>query len=492
MIDNNIKEQLKGLFKEIAPTKIVHSEHKKVIDFLDELKDVIGNHLDLSVSNFDKPTLQIGNITFTGIPLGHEFSSFVLAILNINQKGKFPDNEIQNRIKALKGEIQLRTFVSLDCNNCPDVVQILNQMTIINPNIYHEVIDGKIKAEEADSLNIQSVPSILHNDLLISSGRQNILQIIEKLEDTFGSNYQKEKNICETEVAIVGGGPAGVSAAIYTARKGIKTTIIAESIGGQLNETKGIENLIGTSYIEGMNLSENLRKHLNDYNVKILENKRVEEVLDNKLILNDKDEVNFKKLLIATGAKWRRLNIPGEQEFIGKGVAFCPHCDGPIFKDKKVFVIGGGNSGLEAALDLSSMVKEVVVVEYQDKLKADSVLIEKVQSKNIKILMNKETVEIKGDSKVQSIVLKDRESSEIQEFNTDGIFVQIGLIPNSHFVKDLIKLNDYGEIIVDELNKSSHDNIFAAGDVTNTPFKQIVIAVGDGAKAGLSIYQELS
>lgn len=516
MIDNDMIAQLKTVFEKLEGTvelAVDLSQHADQAELLDLLEGVAKANPKITVTKNLNPgmasliprfkVLHNGKptgITFSGIPGGHEFTSLILAILNSDHKGKMPDPTLADRIMRLKGPIKLRTFISLTCENCPDVVQALNQMAILNPQIEHEMIDGGYAEDDVKSLNIQGVPSVINGTALIHSGRISFLDLLGKLESEFGSNDapadMKPRDLGEFDVVVVGGGPAGVSAAIYSVRKGLKTALITEKIGGQVQETRGIENLISVTYTEGPQLAGQLAQHLASYPVQLLEHRRVKKVHKHghpKLVeLESNETLKTKSLIIATGAKWRELGIPGEKEYIGRGVAFCPHCDGPFYKGKKVAVIGGGNSGVEAAIDLAGIVNEVVLIEFNTSLKADQILVNKLNTlKNVSVITNAKTKHIHGDGqKVNVLEYEDRQSSESKKVTLDGVFVQIGLVPNSQFLKDVVELTQYGEIVVDSKGRTSEKGIYAAGDVTTTPYKQIVIAMGEGAKAGLAAFED--
>lgn len=525
MLDNAIKEQLQAAFNQIdgaielvyEPTK--HSDQNQLLELLKDIESTCAKisvrQADANKDNSDADTPprfyltyegERTGITFTGIPSGHEFTSLILAILNTDGKGKFPDDAIIARIKRLKGPISLRTFISLTCENCPDVVQALNMMSLLHPDFRHEMVDGAYVQDEVQSLGIQGVPSVVSDNTLIHSGRIQLLDLIAKLEETFGVDESaadttpKNADLGEFDVAVIGGGPAGASAAIYSVRKGLKTVLIAEKFGGQVQETKGIENMISVPYTEGVRLAAQLNQHVGSYPITLLEHRRVAEIVKgdverggkHKVHIEGGEHFNAKSIIVATGAKWRELNIPGEKEYLGRGVAFCPHCDGPYYKGKKIAVIGGGNSGVEAAIDLAGIVREVVLVEYNDQLKADAVLVDKLKSlPNTSIVTNARTKEVLGDGqKVHTLTYVDRKTDQEVSLELDGVFVQIGLVPNSQFLKGLVETNAFGEIIVDAKGRTSVPGIYAAGDVTTTPFKQIVIAMGEGAKVALTEFED--
>lgn len=523
MLDQNIIEQLKSVFNNLdQEIKLVYESNvdKKLENKQTELIDLLNqialtsNKIKIvpttnpSKNNYaPKFYLEINGkktgVIFSGIPGGHEFSSLILAILNADGKGKFPDQGILNRIKNLKGPIKLKTYISLSCENCPEVVQALNLMALIHPEFEHEMIDGDFFVDEVEQLKIQSVPTVVANNKILTIGKSSFAEILAKLVDEFGVSVDaenKSKYIGIYDVVVIGGGPAGASSAIYSARKGFKTALLCERFGGQLKDTIGIENLISTSYIEGPGLAENLFKHIKDYPVDIFEHRKVKEIKDvsaNEKIkiieLESGEVVHTKSIIVATGAKWRELNVAGEKEYIGRGVAFCPHCDGPFYKGKKVVVVGGGNSGVEAAIDLAKIAKEVILFEFLPDLRADKILVDKCKSlPNISIITNAQVESIEGDGeKVVGLKYLNRISNISLRIDVDGIFVQIGLVPNSGFIKNLVDVTERGEIIIDSRGKTTKNGIYAAGDVTIVPFKQIVIAMGEGAKAALTASEEL-
>jgi alkyl hydroperoxide reductase subunit F len=437
-------------------------------------------------------------IRFRGIPNGHEFTSLLLAILNADGKGKnIPDEAICRRIQSLKGDIHLTTYVSLTCTNCPDVVQTLNLMALLNPHIRHEMTDGAIYQEETEALKIQAVPSVFADGKLLHVGKAELGELLSKLEAHYGITTETaEISEKRYDVIVIGGGPAGSAAAIYSARKGLKVAVVAERIGGQVKETVGIENLISIPYITGEQLADNLKKHLQHYAVDFREHRKVEKLeTDGKeKIVSTTGGEKFiaPTVIIATGASWRKLNVPGESDYIGRGVAFCPHCDGPFYQGKHVAVVGGGNSGIEAAIDLAGICSKVTVFEFLDDLKADSVLQEKAKSlPNIEIFVSSQTTEVVGNGeKVTGIRVKNRKTDEERLVALDGIFVQIGLLPNSAVFKEIVSTNRFGEIEVDVHCRTNQAGIYAAGDVTTTPYKQIIISMGEGAKAALSAFED--
>jgi alkyl hydroperoxide reductase subunit F len=462
------------------------------------LLEMVPEHSDIpafTILRDGKPT----GMNFAGIPGGHEFTSLIVAILNSAGRGKLPDAGISARIKNLRGG-HIRTFISLSCENCPDVVQALNQIAFIHGGIDHTMIDGEYRQEELTRLGAQGVPSVFMGDRLIHSGRSTLAELLTKLESFLGTNAPENltvpSDLGHFDVVVLGGGPAGASSAIYSVRKGLKTALVAEKIGGQVTETKGIENLISVVYTEGAQLSANVDQHLRSYPVEILEHRRIKSVNDlgsrKKLTLDSGETLTADQVIVATGAKWRELGIPGEKEYLGRGVAFCPHCDGPYYKGKKVSVIGGGNSGVEAAIDLAGICAEVTVIEFADNLKADDVLVKKLATlPNVSVLTGVKTTALVGDGqKITGLDYEVRATGKSDHISLDGVFVQIGLSPNSAIVRDLVETNKFGEIVVDTKGRTSREGIYAAGDVTTVPFKQIIIAMGEGAKVALTAFED--
>ena len=462
-----------------------------------EYHEATGNTLYFDLLKEDRPT----GITFRGIPNGHEFTSLLLAILNADGKGKnLPDEGIARRISALQGDIRLQTYISLSCTNCPDVVQTLNIFTLLNPNISHEMVDGALFQDEVEAKGVQAVPSVFANGELLHVGRGSLGELLEKLEARYPSTNDSENSTIEPilrsyDVVVVGGGPAGASAAIYSARKGLKVAIVAERIGGQVKETVGIENLISIPYTTGSELADNLRTHLTHYPIELFENRRIESTsLQGKekvVTVTGGEMFVAPAVIIATGAGWRRLNVEGEAEYIGRGVAFCPHCDGPFYAGKRVAVVGGGNSGIEAAIDLAGICQKVTVIEFMDSLKADQVLQEKVRSlSNVEILTSTQTTKVVGNGeKLTALQLRNRESGEERTLELDGVFVQIGLSANSQPFEELEKTR-IGEIVIDAHCRTNIAGVYAAGDVSSVPYKQIIIAMGEGAKAALTAFDD--
>jgi alkyl hydroperoxide reductase subunit F len=510
MLDNEMKEQLKQVFSVLEqPIDLVYelSEDKNQAELLAMLNDISSTcgriHVKASENKSSAPAFQLyrsgkaTGVRFRGIPGGHEFTSLILAILHADGKGKMPDAGMINRIRNLKGPIRIRTFISLTCENCPDVVQAMNQMALLHADFQHEMVDGAYAQDEVSELGIQGVPSVVVDSKMIHSGRIHFLDLLTKLEELFGTAAKAgesvEQNLGHYDVVVVGGGPAGASAAIYSARKGLKTALLAERMGGQVQDTKGIENLISVTYTEGPQLAEKLYKHVKEYPVTVFEQRRVKNINKEKKIQLDGGEVlSAGSVIITTGAKWRELGVPGEKEYLGRGVAYCPHCDGPFYKGKKIAVIGGGNSGVEAAIDLAGIAGEVVLFEYNEALKADKVLVDKLNSlSNTSVVTNARTKELHGNGqKIVALEYFDRKSEKNIKVDLDGVFVQIGLLPNSSFAKDTLELSKFGEIVIDGKCRTSVPGIYAAGDVTTVPFKQIIIAMGEGAKAALSAFED--
>ncbi len=428
-------------------------------------------------------------VTFAGIPLGHEFTSLVLALLQVSGRTPKAEQNIIDQIKNIRGDYQFETYVSLTCHNCPDVVQALNMMSVLNPGISHTMIEGGAFKEEVDSKNILAVPTVYLNGEPFGSGRMTIQEILAKMGNAPDASELNDKE--PFDVLVVGGGPAGASAAIYAARKGIRTGIVAERFGGQILDTLGIENFIGTKYTEGPKLAASLEAHVAEYDIDVMNVQRAKRLEKKDLIeveLESGAVLKSKTVILSTGARWRNVNVPGEAEFKNKGVAYCPHCDGPLFAGKDIAVIGGGNSGIEAAIDLAGVVKHVTVLEFMPELKADSVLQERLRSlPNVTVVTNAQTKEITGTDRVNGITYIDRESGEEHHVELAGVFVQIGLVPNTEWLEGTLELNR-GEIVIDNRGATNIPGVFAAGDCTNSPFKQIIISMGTGATAALGAF----
>ncbi len=497
-IRNQLSEYLKLLESDLLIKLSVSSDNisKELEDFVKEVAS-LSERIDIEpVSLARTPSFQIcrkgeeKGLTFAGIPLGHEFNSFVLALLQVSGRPPKIEEKVKEQIKNLKGEYHFETYISLSCHNCPEVVQAAGIMSVVNPNITHTMIDGGVFKEEVESKNILAVPALYLNGEFLAGGRMTVEDILAKLGSLPEASELEEKE--PFDVLIVGGGPAGASAAIYAARKGIRTGIVAERFGGQVLETMGIENLIGIQYTEGPKLAQSLEEHVKNYEVDIIKSLRAKGLKKNELIeveLENGGVLKSKAVIISTGARWRNVGVPGEAEFKNKGVAYCPHCDGPLFKGKAVAVIGGGNSGIEAAIDLAGIAEKVIVLEFMPELKADAVLQEKLNSlKNVTVYKNVQTKEITGTDKVNGITFTDRTTGEEQHIELQGVFVQIGLVPNTDWLGDTVTRSRTGEIEVDIHNNTNIPGVFAAGDCTNSPYKQIVIAMGSGANAALSAF----
>ncbi|MEH7122268.1 alkyl hydroperoxide reductase subunit F [Bacillus sp. JJ1773] len=432
-------------------------------------------------------------VTFAGVPLGHEFTSLVLALLQVSGRAPKVDQKVIDQVKSIKGEYRFESYVSLSCHNCPDVVQALNVMSVLNPNISHTMIDGAAYKEEVDSKDILAVPTVYLNGEEFGGGRMSLEEILAKMGSGPDASEFADKD--PFDVLVVGGGPAGASAAIYAARKGIRTGIVAERFGGQIMDTLSIENFISVKSTEGPKLAASLEEHVKEYDIDVMNLQRAKRLEKKDLIeveLENGAVLKSKTVILSTGARWRNIGVPGEAEFKNKGVAYCPHCDGPLFAGKKVAVIGGGNSGVEAAIDLAGIVEHVTVLEFNPELKADSVLQDRLNSlSNVTVLKNVQTKEITGTDKVNGITYVDRDSEEEKHIELAGVFVQIGLVPNTDWLGETIEQTRIGEIVVDNRGATNIPGVFAAGDCTNSPYKQIIISMGSGANASLGAFDYL-
>lgn len=511
MLDADLKAQLQAYMERITvPFEIVASldSSDKSAELKELLVEIAGmsEHITLREDgdNDRTPSFQITRpngeqqLFFAGIPLGHEFTSLVLALLQVGGHPSRLSDEVIEQILQLEGEFHFETFYSLSCQNCPDVVQALNLMAVLNPNIRHDAIDGALFQDEVESRQVMSVPSVFLNGESFASGRMGVEEILAKVDT--GAADRSAAGMKEKEpfdVLIVGGGPAGAAAAIYAVRKGFNTGVAAQRFGGQVLDTSAIENFISVTATEGPRLAAELEEHVRDYDVDIMNLQTATQLIP-AADANGLHEVQFesgaslkaKSLVVATGARWRNVNVPGEQEYRNKGVAYCPHCDAPLFKGKKVAVIGGGNSGVEAAIDLANIVEHVTLLEFDTQLRADEVLQKKLRSMgNVTIHTNAQTTEITGDGeRVNGLIFKDRESGEEHTVELAGVFVQIGLVPNTDWLKDTVELSPHGEIVIDARGATSVPGIFAAGDATTVPYKQIIIAMGAGSTAALSAF----
>ncbi|PIA71588.1 alkyl hydroperoxide reductase subunit F [Pseudomonas sediminis] len=514
MLDANLKAQLKAYLEKVTlPFEIVASldDSAKSQELLGMLQDIVGltDKITLKTDGSDarRPSFALNRpgedtgVAFAGIPMGHEFTSLVLALLQVGGHPSKLDADTIAQIKSIEGKFEFETYFSLSCQNCPDVVQALNLMAVLNPNIRNVSIDGALFQDEVERRQIMAVPSIYLNGEVFASGRMDAKEILAKI-DTGAANRDAEKMSAKDafDVLVVGGGPAGAAAAIYAARKGIRTAIAAERFGGQVLDTMAIENFISVKETEGPKLVRALEEHVKEYEVDVMNLQRASALVPassegglHEVKFENGASLKAKTVILSTGARWREMGVPGEQEYKAKGVCFCPHCDGPLFKGKRVAVIGGGNSGVEAAIDLAGIVAHVTLLEFADTLRADAVLQKKLNSlPNVTVIKSAQTTEVKGDGqKVNGLVYKDRTTEELHTVELEGIFVQIGLLPNSDWLKGSVELNRFGEIIVDAKGATNIPGVFAAGDVTTVPYKQIVIAMGEGSKASLSAFDHL-
>jgi len=432
-------------------------------------------------------------ITFAGIPLGHEFTSLVLALLQVSGRAPKVDQKVIDQVKNIKDSYHFESYISLSCQNCPEVVQALNVMSVLNPNITHTMIDGAAYKEEVESKNILAVPTVFLNGETFGSGRMTVEEILAKLGSAPDASEFADKE--PFDVLVIGGGPAGASAAIYAARKGIRTGIAAERFGGQILDTASIENFISVKHTEGPKLAASLEEHVKEYNVDVMNLQRAKRLEKKDLIeieLENGAILKSKTVILSTGARWRNVGVPGEAEFKNKGVAYCPHCDGPLFAGKAVAVIGGGNSGIEAAIDLAGIVSHVTVLEFSEELKADSVLQDRLHSlPNVTVVKNAQTKEITGTNNVNGITYMDRATETEHHIELSGVFIQIGLVPSTDWLGDSVERNRMGEIVIDNRGATSVPGVFAAGDCTTNPYKQIIISMGSGATAALGAFDYL-
>jgi alkyl hydroperoxide reductase subunit F len=514
MLDADLKTQLKAYLEKVThPIELVASlddsaKSKELSELLDDIAS-LSDKVSVSRAGNDprKPSFAIDrvgtdvSVRFAGIPLGHEFTSLVLALLQVGGHPSKAAPELLEQVRNLEGDFRFETFMSLSCHSCPDTVQALNLMSVVNPNIKHVAIDGALFQDEVNERQVMAVPTVFLNGEPFDQGRMTIEQIVARL-DTGAAKRDAEKLKAKApfDVLVVGGGPAGAAAAIYAARKGIRTGVAAERFGGQVLDTMAIENFISVTYTEGPKLAASLEQHVHEYDVDVMNMQRAEKLVapadPNGLFevhLANGAALKAKTVILSTGARWRNMNVPGEQEYRNKGVTYCPHCDGPLFKGKRVAVIGGGNSGVEAAIDLAGIVGHVTLLEFDGKLRADEVLQRKLRSlPNVRIIVNAQTTEVLGDGqKVTGLAYTDRQTGESHRVELEGVFVQIGLLPNTEWLKGTLKLSPRGEIEVDARGETSIPGVFAAGDATTVPYKQIVIAMGEGAKASLSAFDHL-
>ncbi|WP_033074176.1 alkyl hydroperoxide reductase subunit F [Sphingopyxis sp. MWB1] len=512
MLDANLKQQLQAYLANIRePIELVSSlddgaKSAELASLLDEIASLSDK---VSVTRADddarRPSFLIRRtgdpavaVRFAGIPLGHEFTSLVLALLQVGGHPPKTDAELIEQVRALDGDYHFETYFSLSCQNCPDIVQALNLMSVINPRITHTAIDGSLFQAEVEERQVMAVPTIFLNGENFGQGRMELEQILAKL-DTGAEARAAEKIAAKDpfDVLVVGGGPAGAAAAIYAARKGIRTGIAAERFGGQVLDTMAIENFISVQHTEGPKLVAQLEQHVKDYDVDVMNLQRAEKLVPaaregglHEVVLANGASLKARTVILSTGARWRQMGVPGEEEYRNKGVAYCPHCDGPLYKGKRVAVIGGGNSGVEAAIDLAGIVAHVTLIEFDSELRADAVLQRKLASlPNVKIITSALTTEVVGDgARVTGLTYKDRNKDALHQIELEGVFVQIGLVPNTEWLAGAVTLSQRGEIEVDHRGETSQPGIFAAGDCTTVPYKQIVIAMGEGSKAALSAF----
>jgi len=511
MLDANMKAQLAAYLERMTqPVEIVASLDDTLAsaEMQALLKDIADASPRVTVTETQggphrTPSFQIvkpgtgQGPRFAGLPMGHEFTSLVLALLQVGGYPPKVEQALLEQIRALDGDFEFEVYISLTCHNCPDVVQALNLMTIQNPRIKATMIEGGLFQDEIREREIMGVPTVFLNGTMFANGRMSLEEILARI-DTSGAQREAKKIAAKDpfDVLIVGGGPAGAAAAVYAARKGIRTGVASERFGGQVLDTLGIENFISVKETEGPKFALALEEHVRNYDVDIMNLQRAKALKRGTDLIEVELEsgatLKAKSVVISTGARWRNINVPGEQEFKNKGVAYCPHCDGPLFKGKRVAVIGGGNSGVEAAIDLAGIVAHVTLIEFDTKLRADEVLQRKLRSlPNVTVVLNAQTTAITGDQKVNGLTYKDRASGEQKHVELEGVFVQIGLVPNTEWLKGAVELSKFGEIVVDAKGQTSVPGVFAAGDATTVPFKQIIIAAGDGAKAALGAFDHL-
>jgi alkyl hydroperoxide reductase subunit F len=518
MLDSTLKTQLKAYLEHITqPVVLVAAlddgeksrELNALLTDIAGLSDLVSfERDDTAGADVRRPSFRIQrrdsdvSVSFAGLPMGHEFNSLVLALLHVGGHPSKTAQDVIRQVKDLDGDFHFETYFSLSCQNCPDVVQALNLMSVLNPRIRHTAIDGALFPDEVERRQVMAVPSVYLNGEPFAQGRMSLEQILAKVDTGAEARAAEEIKAKDAfEVLVIGGGPAGASAAIYAARKGIRTGVVAERFGGQVLDTMAIENFISVPHTEGPKLAAALEQHVKDYDVDVMPLQRAEKLVPSKVPgglaevhLANGAVLKSRTVILSTGARWRQMNVPGEDEYRNKGVAYCPHCDGPLFKGKRVAVIGGGNSGVEAAIDLAGVVKHVTLIEFDKSLRADAVLQAKLRSlPNVTIITSGQTTEVHGDgSKVTGLQYTDRESGESRRVDLEGVFVQIGLVPNTEWLKNSpVALSPRGEIEVNARGETSVPGVFAAGDVTTVPYKQIVIAMGEGSKAALSAFDHL-
>jgi len=514
MLDTNLQTQLKSYLERL--TRPIHitaqvddgAKSLEMLELLNELT-VLSDRIGLEVRRDEvarKPSFSLNSpghdisLTFAGIPMGHEFTSLVLALLQVGGHPSKAAPEVIEQVSNLEGDYRFETYFSLSCQSCPDVVQALNLAAVLNPRIQHVAIDGALFQEEVQAREIMTVPTIFLNGERFDQGRMNLEQIVARLDTNAGKRDAEKINAKSPfDVLVIGGGPAGAAAAVYAARKGIRTGVAAERFGGQVLDTMAIENFISVTETEGPKMAAALEQHVRHYDVDVMNLQCAEQLVPAgaeglvQVKLANGATLKSRTVVLSTGARWRQMNVPGEDQYRNKGVAYCPHCDGPLFKGKRVAVVGGGNSGVEAAIDLAGIVAHVTLIEFDDKLRADEVLQRKLRSLgNVRVITSAQTTEVLGDgNKVNGLVYKDRVGGDVHRVELEGVFVQIGLLPNTEWLKGVVALSPRGEILVDDRGQTNVPGVFAAGDATTVPYKQIVIAMGEGSKAALSAFDFL-
>ena len=514
MLDADLKQQLAAYLQRVTqPFEIVASldDSESAREMHGLLQDIaaLSDKISLSTDGQDarRPSFSLQrkgsqtSLRFAAIPLGHEFTSLVLALLWTGGHPPKVEPDVIEQIKALDGDFNFEIYMSLSCHNCPDVVQALSLMAIYNPKVKTVVIDGGLYQDEVKARDIMAVPAVYLNGQHFNSGRITVEELLAKLDTGAASRDAAKLSARDPfDVLIVGGGPAGAAAAVYAARKGIRTGIAAERFGGQVNDTLAIENFVSVMETEGPKFAAALESHVRAYDVDIMNLQRARKIVPASepggyisVELENGGVLKSRTVVLSTGARWRNVGVPGEQEYRNKGVAYCPHCDGPLFKGKRVAVIGGGNSGVEAAIDLAGIVSHVTVLEFGEQLKADAVLVSKLKSlPNVTVHTQAQTTELTGDGqKLNGVTWTDRATGTSHHVELEGVFVQIGLVPNTEFLKGTLELSRFGEIVIDDKCHTSIPGVFAAGDVTTVPYKQIIIATGEGAKAALSAFDYL-
>ena len=515
MLDEQLKTQLAAYLERVQqPFELVASlddseTARDMRELLTTIQSLRSDKITLRTDGNDarKPSFSLqrvgatNSLRFAGLPLGHEFTSLVLALLWTGGHPPKVEQDVIDQVKALDGDFNFEVYMSLTCHNCPDVVQALSLMAVLNPKVKTTVIEGGAFQQEVTEREIMAVPMVYLNGQVFGAGRMELAEIVAKLDTGAAAREAAKLSAKDAfDVLVIGGGPAGAAAAVYAARKGIRTGVAAERFGGQVNDTLDIENYISIPRTEGPQFAAALERHVREYDVDVMNLQRakalkpaatagglIEVEMDNGAVLK------AKSVILSTGARWRNMNVPGEEQYRTKGVAYCPHCDGPLYKGKRVAVIGGGNSGIEAAIDLAGVVAHVTVFEFMPQLKADAVLQKKLATlPNVDVVLNAQTTEVLGDgSKVNGLAYKDRESGEVKQIALEGIFVQIGLLPNTDWLKGTVELSKFGEIVIDAKGQTSVPGVFAAGDCTTVPYKQIIIAAGAGATAALSAFDHI-